>query len=326
MLYLIAGYLFITVLLVLYVVFTAVSLRGNIIRRLEKYNDAFMGRNQEENQKARSHNSGDFLRSLLHLVKGVGNIGLFSRYKKKVQFELVKAHIPLKGEELITISLVLALLLALITGIAAGSIAVSVLFGILGWLLPVFFVRSKIKRRVKLLNDQLGDAITLVSNSLKAGYSFFQAIDTITSEMSGSISEEFAQVKREVNLGLTTENALENLVKRVESDDLELVVTAILIQRQVGGNLAEILDNISETIRHRVRIKGEVRTITAQGRMSGIIIGVIPPIMGLMLSAVNPQYISLLFTRKIGLMMVGISVAMELLGLYFINKIVKIEV
>lgn len=144
--------------------------------------------------------------------------------------------------------------------------------------------------------------------------------------MTGPMAEEFAQLQKEVNFGTTTEKALENLVTRVTSDDLELVVTAVLIQRQVGGNLSEVLDNISTTIRERIRIKGEVKTVTAQGRMSGMIIAALPPALGFILFLINKSHVMVLFTDPIGLIILGFSVFMEIIGIYFISRIVSIEV
>jgi tight adherence protein B len=149
-----------------------------------------------------------------------------------------------KHEEFITVCLILFFVMGLLFFVVTNSLLYSAAMAIVGWLAPTFFVRSRIKKRIKSLNEQLSDAIVLISNSLKAGYSFFQAVDIVSKEMSGPIAEEFSLLQKEVNLGLTTEKALENLVSRVKSDDLELVVIAVLIQRQVGGNLSEILDNI----------------------------------------------------------------------------------
>jgi tight adherence protein B len=321
MLYLIVFFAFITVLLAGYSVVNIFIFRKKLINRVEKYVNVDQA---QEGQEKRNFNR--IIKNLLSSGKEIGNLGIFSSYKKNIQAQLIKAHIPLKGEEFITLCIISAITFMIVFFIVSKSIITGLTLGTIGWYLPILFVKSKKKKRIKLLNDQLGDAISLISNSLKAGYSFFQAIDATSTEMSGSIAEEFAQVKKEINLGLSTEYALENLVKRVESDDLELMITAILIQRQVGGNLAEILDNISETIRERIRIKGEVKTLTAQGRMSGLIISILPPAMGVVLALINPKHIGVLFTSKLGLMMVGISIIMELLGIYFINQIVKIEV
>ena len=311
---------FITSAIVIYGIINALFIKMKYINRLKAYLNMkqFSPKNTRKIKKT--------MRFLPVIGRRVGGLGIFKGYKDKIQAQLTKAHIPLKGEEFITLSLCITIAAVILFSIAFNNLGLGLLMGLVAWFIPALIVNTRKKRRLKVLNDQLGDGITLISNSLKAGYSFFQAVDTISTEMSGSISEEFSQLKKEMNLGITTEDALDNLVKRAESDDLELVVTAILIQRQVGGNLAEILDSISETIRERVRIKGEVKTLTAQGRMSGIIISLIPMAVGLLLFVINPEYITLLFKDKIGLIMLGLSAAMELMGIYFISKIVKIEV
>ena len=147
---------------------------------------------------------------------------------------------------------------------------------LIGFLLPRFWLNRRKSGRLNAFNKQLPDTITLIANALRAGSSFLQAIELVVRESRPPISTEFSRVIREVNLGLPFEQALENMVRRVRSDDLELMATAISIQHQVGGNLAEILDSIAYTIRERVRIKGEIRTLTAQQRLSGYVVGFLP--------------------------------------------------
>ena len=147
----------------------------------------------------------------------------------------------------------------------------------------------------------------------------------VAEEMNGPIAEEFAVFKKEVNLGQNTEKAFENMIARVSSEDLELVITAVLIQRQVGGNLSEVLDNITETIRDRVRIKGELKTITAQGKISGIVISLLPVILCFVIYLINPTQMSMLFTRPLGQAMIAVAVVMELTGIILIRKVVRIE-
>ncbi|HPZ04739.1 MAG TPA: type II secretion system F family protein, partial [Clostridiales bacterium] len=144
--------------------------------------------------------------------------------------------------------------------------------------------------------------------------------------MKGPIAEEFAIFKKEVSLGLNTEKALENLSARVKSEDLELAITAVMIQRQVGGNLAEVLDKITETIRDRVRIKGELKAITAQGRISGIVISLLPVVLCLIIYMINPGHMSLLFTRPLGIIMLVFAGFMELTGIVMIRRIVRVEI
>lgn len=260
--------------------------------------------------------------------KELGKVKLLEGYKKKLQSDLARAHILLKAEELMTLSMILffVFLAAIVIAGGAGAWPLAFIAGVIGWFLPSAFIKVKIKKRIKLLNEQLGDAITMISNSLKAGYSFFQAVEMVAEEMTGPVSEEFSILKKEVSLGLPAEKALENLVLRVSSEDLELVVTALLIQRQVGGNLAEVLDNITSTIRDRVKIKGELKTVTAQGRMSGWVISLLPVVLYLLIYMINPAQMSLLFTRPLGLVMMAVAVVMELIGIILIRKVVRIEI
>ena len=312
---------FLSVILLLFPILKYCFNKKNSISRLDRYISIEYIKQERKRDSKKQYRIG-----LDIIARTIAGMRFMDGYKRKVQLQLVRAHVLLKAEEYITICIILFFVLALIAFVLSGELANALLAGVLGWFVPSIFLKSRIKKRVKDLNNQLGDAIVLISNSLKAGYSFFQAVDIVSKEMTGPIADEFALLQKEINLGLSTEKALENLVKRVTSDTLELVVTAVLIQKQVGGNLAEVLDNISSTIRERVKIKGEVKTITAQGRMSGLIISLLPPGLGVMIFLINPEHIGVLFKEPIGLGIVVFSIFMELIGIYFINRIVKIEV
>jgi Flp pilus assembly protein TadB len=195
-----------------------------------------------------------------------------------------------------------------------------------GTILPQLYVQRKQRSRLILFNGQIADALILTANSLRAGYSFLQALDIASREMPAPISQEFARALKEMNLGIPTEEALEGMTQRIDSDDWDLVVTAVLIQRQVGGNLAQVLETIAETIRERVRIKGEISTLTAQGRISGIIISLLPIGLGAVMLILNKDYLFTLFSNPVGLMMVGIAFTSQIIGGVLIKKIVNIEV
>ncbi len=312
---------FITVFLIAYTALKYFYGKHTAVLRLKKYINIEEIRDEKKKSVHKEYKVG-----LGIIAKGINNARFLDNYKKGVQFLLTRAHVLLKAEELITICLILFFVTGLLIFAVTSSVLFTIIASIIAWLLPTFILRARIKKRIKNLNEQLSDAIVLISNSLKAGYSFFQAVDIVAKEMTGPIAEEFALLQKEVNLGQTTERALENLVERVKSDDLELVVIAVMIQRQVGGNLAEILDNISSTIRERVKIKGEVKTVTAQGRASGFIISLLPVGLGLTLFVINPEHIKTLFTDPIGIAILVVSVLLELIGIYFISKIVKIEI
>jgi tight adherence protein B len=204
---------------------------------------------------------------------------------------------------------------------------------LIGFLLPRFWLARRRNSRLGAFNKMLPDTITLIANALRAGSSFLQAIELVVRESRPPISTEFARVIREVNLGLPFDQALDNMVRRVRSDDLELMATAISIQHQVGGNLAEILDSIAYTIRERVRIKGEIRTLTAQQRMSGYVVGFLPIGLAGFLFIAAPGFMQPMFANPpeilglpAGVVILIFGGFMMFMGFMFIRRIVDIEV
>ncbi|MBZ4686830.1 MAG: tight adherence protein [Clostridia bacterium] len=245
---------------------------------------------------------------------------------KKFEKDLIKAGIPLKGEEFLTLNILAGLASGVIMFLASQDILKTIPFAILGFLLPRILLNARIKKRVKRLENQIGDALTVMANSMRAGFSFLQAMETISKEMPDPIAGEFKKTLREISLGTPTQKAMLAMSERIGSEDLDLVITAILIQRQVGGNLAEVLDKISETIRERLRIKAEIKTLTAQGRISGIVIGSMPSVLGVVLFVINADYIMTLFTHNIGIMLVVAGVISQIIGFILIRKVIQIEV
>ncbi len=204
---------------------------------------------------------------------------------------------------------------------------------VIGFFIPRFWLARRRNGRLGAFNKQLPDTITLIANALRAGSSFLQAIELVVRETRPPISIEFARVIREVNLGLPFEQALENMVRRVRSDDLELMATAIAIQHQVGGNLAEILDSIAYTIRERIRIKGEIRTLTAQQRLSGYVVAGLPIALAGFLFVAAPGFMDPMFDDRAsliglpaGVIILATGGFMMFLGFLAIRRIVDIEV
>ena len=204
---------------------------------------------------------------------------------------------------------------------------------LIGFMLPRMWLSRRRNGRLGAFNKQLPDTITLIANALRAGSSFLQAIELVVRESRPPISVEFARVIREVNLGLPFDQALENMVRRVRSDDLELMATAISIQHQVGGNLAEILDSIAFTIRERVRIKGEINTLTAQQRLSGYVVAFLPIGLAGFLFVAAPGFMDPMFDDRAsiiglpaGVIILVFGGFMMFIGFMFIRKIVDIEV
>lgn len=213
-------------------------------------------------------------------------------YGDRVARELARADLKFKVAEYFVLIAFCILLVGLLAWLLGSRHPVSALMGAVGGaFVPRFYVKRQQKQRLQKFNDQLSDMLNLMVNGLRAGYSTMQAMEAISKELPSPISDEFRRVVQEMQIGISMENALVNLLRRIPSEDLDFVVTAINVQREVGGNLSEILDNISFTIRERVRIKGEVRVLTSQVRTSGTVLSLIPFILTLILWFLNPDYL-----------------------------------
>jgi tight adherence protein B len=250
--------------------------------------------------------------------------------KPSVSEQLLRADLKLRTSEFFMIQLGTTALLALIAGVrfgfSLGSLPEIFIAGLIGYIIPGRYVRYRIAQRLKAFNNQLGDTLTLLSNAIKAGYSFAQAIDTVAKNAVPPIADEFGRAVREMNLGGSPDEALQNITKRVASPDFDLVATAYSIHRTVGGNLAEILDNISYTIRERVRIKGEIATLTAQARASGTLITFLPIVLAVFMYFVTPTYFRPMFENFVGWVLIAIGVFMIFVGNLIIRRVVAIEV
>lgn len=207
---------------------------------------------------------------------------------------------------------------------------------LVGFFVPRIYINMAANRRIRAFDNQLSDTLNLLVNALRSGYSILQSMEAVATELPPPVSKEFERVVQEIRLGLGVGQALANMLRRVPSEDLDLVVTAINIQREVGGNLAEVLDIISFTIRERVRIKGEIRTLTAQGRLTGLIISLLPLGLGAVLYTINPEYGGQLIIKErpfvlepvlpCGWVVIGLGLLMMFFGVMAIRKIVDIEV
>ena len=247
-------------------------------------------------------------------------------FAANMRIDLARADLKLRVAEFLVITVLIAVLFVLLGRLLFGSPLLAAVSGIFGFFAPRFYVGMRKRKRLNAFNDQLGDTITLLANSLRSGYSIVQSMDTVANQLSDPMASEFHRVTQEIGLGLHYEQALNNMLRRVPSDDLDLMITAINIQGKVGGNLAEILDTIGHTIRERIRIKGEIRALTAQQMISGYVLTFLPVALGLILYMINKSYMSLLFSDPCGWIMVGVSALMIAGGFLIIRKIVNIEV
>jgi tight adherence protein B len=244
--------------------------------------------------------------------------------------ELARADIKLKVGEFIAMAFGVSALMALVGYYFGGENIFFALGGfVLGAFLPRIYINMQKGKRLVRFNNQLADMLNLMVNGLRAGYSTMQAMEAVSKELPAPISEEFRRVVQEMQLGVTMEQALDNLLRRIPSLDLDLVITAMNVQREVGGNLAEILATISHTIRERVRVKGEIRVLTSQQVYSGRFLSLLPVVILLALYGVNREYMMMYFqeeTKIVGMVALGLSAVLIVAGYIVMNKISNIEV
>ncbi|HKJ37408.1 MAG TPA: type II secretion system F family protein [Anaerolineales bacterium] len=247
--------------------------------------------------------------------------------------ELARADLKIKVAEYYAIIFISTLVGGVVAFLLQSQPASFLIGGLAGFFAPRFYVKRQQSARIRTFDDQLGDMLNLMTNGLRAGYSTMQAMEAVSRELPSPISDEFRRVVQEMQIGISMEKALENLLRRIPSEDLDFVVTAINVQREVGGNLAEIMDTISFTIRERVRIKGEIRVMTANVRASGAILSLIPVGLAVALYFISPEYIGTFFAPNervpqpmCGFIAVGVIIGMILAGFFVMQKIADIEV
>ena len=297
-------------IIVVIIIFSLQPRRKSIARQLHK----FTSWQPAVKEKPR----GSSLKTLARFIP--------SGWGKSRDLDLIRANIPLNGNELLVLQIVIASTLGGLGLLVMHRGVVAVVLFILGWIMPLVYVNHAKDQQLRLFNGQLADALNLMANAISSGFSFLQAMDMASLEMPAPLSVEWGSTLKEMQLGVSTEQALENLTVRVGSADLDLMVTAILIQRQVGGNLSEVLSNIHNTIKDRLRIQKEIQTLTAQGRISGYIIGGLPFFIALLLLFINPTYLGMLISDPLGWKMIGGGLVSQTIGFVIIRRIVNIKV
>ena len=286
------------------------------------------------NYRLRRHNIADaktkekepLARRIYQLIKRVARPFSAWEASRNLDFKLKQAGIPLYGAEFMVVAVVGAGIVALLIYIITMNVFLAPVMGLLVPLVLWSSVSVLIGRRKRAFTEQLGDCLNTVANALRAGYSFQQAMDVVAKEMEPPISSEFERVMTDITMGVTLEGALEQMNKRVGSADFDLVVTAVLIQREVGGNLAQILDTISDTINERIRMKREINALTAQGRLSSWILIALPFAMAVFCWTFNHDQMMVFIDEEIGHYAALFAVILEILGYFVIQKIVDIEV
>ena len=300
--------------------------RGNagiddVSMRLNRY-----GGEEEPVLKERPKTGNPFRDLFVSVSDSVDPVLAGLSYSGKLADELQKADLKLKSAEWVTGILGIGTLVGALAAVRFGNPFWVLAGWAVVWILSGFYLSYRKTRRRRAFDNQLGETITLLSNALKAGYSFAQAMSTVSRSAGPPIGDEFARATREIALGVGVDEALNNMVARNVSEDFDFLVTAVQIQRVVGGNLAEILDTIAYTIRERVRIQGEIRTLTAQARMSGNIIFILPIALAAVLYFISPDYFQPMFHRVGGWIMMGVGFFFMCVGYGLIRKIVQIEV
>lgn len=315
------GAFFTVVFLIIGIYSLFFSTRIDTLSRLKKYTtdeNAYIETPKIENNSQ--------TKNLFKLFGVFGKVLPKGSHLNKRKKKLRQAAVLMKPEEFIGVSLINSVVLTFLLYLISKSIIIALIFIPIGFIIPDLILGRKKSKRMAKINSQLPEALNIISNGLRAGLSFTQAIGIVINEISGPISEEFNKTLRDNVLGKPLEEALTNMSERTDDEDLDMVITALIIQRQVGGNLAEVLDTISQTIRERVKIKADIKTLTAQGRISGIIVSLLPFALGIALSIINPGYLNVLFTTFIGKLMIITGIVLQLIGIFILTKLVDIKV
>ena len=300
---------------------------GSVASRLERYASANGGASTDGGPKESA------------VVAGLSRVIEKQDLAARLSEDLGRADLKMRPAEFLILWAVTPIIFVAIAFVAGfifpafqNVVALAVAF-LVGLYAPRFYIKRRQAKRLAAFAQQLPDTITLLANSLRAGSSFLQGVELVTREARPPISEEFDRIVRDMQLGLALQPALNNLVVRVASEDLELMVTAIQIQAQVGGNLATVLDSIANTIRERIRIKGEINTLTAMQRYSGYVITLLPVALGLLLFVISPSYMTPMlekppeaFGLPLGVIFFIIGLISMGIGYFFIRRIVDIKV
>lgn len=249
-----------------------------------------------------------------------------ANYAGKVADELAAAGVPLRVGEYLLLRWLVCLALGAVPPVIGRPWFLCIPLAVFGFYLPRLYVGRKKGARLSRFNDQLGDALVMMANALRSGASFLQAVDLVSREMPAPIGEEFGLVVAEAAVGAPMEAALNNLTDRIKSYDLYIAVTAILVQRQSGGSLSEVLETIAATIRDRSRLLRQVQVLTGEVRMSGYVVGFLPLGMLVALQIMTPSYYSDFLNTLIGKAMIGAAFVLQILGFLAMKKVAQIDV
>jgi len=266
-----------------------------------------------------SHPQEDRMPTISGILRG-------RRFTENLCLHIAAAGLRIRPSEFIGIVAASIIFFEALAVMFIHSLAGVVVFSIIGALLPMAYLSYHQWKRRAAFNGQIVGALMMISSSLRSGFSLLRAMQVVAQEMPAPISEEFNRIINEISIGRPMDDALKSIVARTKSYDFDLVVTAMMIQMQVGGNLAEILDTIASTIRERVRIMDEMRALTAEGRISGTLLFALPIFLGIALSFLNPKYMSVLTQEPVGHYLIGFAIALQIVGGMIIMRMLRLDV
>ncbi len=274
-------------------------------------------------------------------LKNIGKLNTFSplertEKKEKSRFSFIKvsddfarmllaADIKFKPQEFIVFWACFTVLPPLICLLFTDNLLTVMGAMAIGFSIPFVMIKVSRQKRLTAFNKQLGDALLIMANCLRSGFTFRYAMERVAEDLPNPIAEEFARVVREVNFGMSMDESLKRLAERMQSPEMELVNSAVAIQQKAGGNLASIIDKVAATIRERIQIQNSVKALTAQGRYSGLLIGLLPIVLALFFTVSNPSYMEVLFTTTIGQIMLVLGVVLEVIGFIVIRKMTDVK-
>lgn len=247
-------------------------------------------------------------------------------FTRRIETLLYKAGLEMRVGTFVFISLVVAIGAMVVFHIFLGRPLVAFVVGLAAGTIPYHAVNSKKNKRTHLMDEQLPDAMDLMTSALRAGLSLPAALQLVAQEGPSPLAEEFGYTFDEQNLGIDIRDAMLNMAKRIDSTDVKFFVTAVVIQRETGGNLAEIMENIAYIVRERFRILGDVRTLTAHGRFSGIILSLLPIAMGFLIAIIAPDYMLEFLRDPAGQALLITAFILQIIGFLWIRKVVNIKV
>lgn len=247
-------------------------------------------------------------------------------FARTLEMKLTRADWNMRVSEFIATCALCGILGFLAGILVLHTTLIGVVLAALGAAVPWFLLRRAAKKRIGKIEKQLVEMLVMLSNGLKAGFGLMQAVDQAAKQLDSPIADELRQLRRDTQVGSSVEEAVIEFGRRIGSYDLEIIVTAILVQRNVGGNLSEILDNVAHTIRERERIKGEIQTLVAEQKLSGFVIAGLPPAVGVLFFVINRGYMEVLFTEPMGRIVLAAAFVMECMGAFMIKKIIDIDV